>query len=123
MQELLRAEIEAIRSGSESAEKVKDMESQISELESESERLSEALNAQKAATSNVELAAGKKADELAKEVRSRANEVDQLKARLKQYGDYDEIKRELEIMKVGKPTHAISVSSDLAIVCRIRGSG
>ncbi|KAF7979865.1 hypothetical protein HWV62_40631 [Athelia sp. TMB] len=97
--ELLRAEIEAIRSGSESAEKVKDLEFQIAELESESEHLSEALNAQKAATSNVELAAGKKVDELAKEVRSRVNEVDQLKARLKQYGDYDEIKRELEIMK------------------------
>lgn len=107
MQELLRAEIEAIRSGSESAEKVKDLESQIAELESESEHLSEALNAQKAATSNVELAAGKKVDELAKEVRSRVNEVDQLKARLKQYGDYDEIKRELEIMKVSKPTHGI----------------
>jgi homeobox protein cut-like len=29
-----------------------------------------------------------------------AKEIEQLKARLKQYGDYDEIKRELEIMKV-----------------------
>ena len=32
---------------------------------------------------------------------SQVAEVDQLKAKVKQYADYDEIKRELEIMKVG----------------------
>jgi homeobox protein cut-like len=34
-----------------------------------------------------------------------AAEIEQLKTRLKQYGDYDEIKRELEIMKVHKSLH------------------
>jgi homeobox protein cut-like len=34
-----------------------------------------------------------------------AAEIDQLKQRLKQYGDYDEIKRELEIMKVRPMLH------------------
>jgi len=32
-----------------------------------------------------------------------AAEVEQLKSRLKQYSDYDEIKRELDIMKVSAP--------------------
>jgi homeobox protein cut-like len=37
-------------------------------------------------------------------------EIDQLKQRLKQYGDYDEIKRELEIMKVSLkiPRHKLN---------------
>ncbi len=36
-----------------------------------------------------------------------AAEVDQLKAKIKQYADYDEIKRELEIMKVCSLTRVI----------------
>lgn len=34
---------------------------------------------------------------------SQSGEIDQLRQKLKQYNDYDEIKRELEIMKVWNP--------------------
>ncbi|KII92832.1 hypothetical protein PLICRDRAFT_172872 [Plicaturopsis crispa FD-325 SS-3] len=97
--EMLRAEIEAMRSGSENADRVKGLEAQISDLESETEQLSRSLEAQKHATSEVEAAAARKTEEVLKEVQKKASEVEQLKLRLKQYSDYDEIKRELEIMK------------------------
>ncbi|KAI0663567.1 CASP C terminal-domain-containing protein [Cubamyces menziesii] len=97
--ELLRAEIEAIKSGHEGAERIKEYESKIADLESETDRLSQALEAQKRATEEAQAAAAKKVDELGKEVQKKSAEVDQLRSKLKQYSDYDEIKRELEIMK------------------------
>ncbi|KAI0743499.1 CASP C terminal-domain-containing protein [Daedaleopsis nitida] len=97
--ELLRAEIEAMKSGHEGTARIKEFESKISDLESEIDRLSHALEVQKTATEEVRAAAAKKVDELGREVQKRAVEVDQLKVKLKQYADYDEIKRELEIMK------------------------
>ena len=43
-----------------------------------------------------------------------ATEVEQLKLKVKQYGDYDEIKRELEIMKVCCLLHAeLSLEADI----------
>ncbi|KAF9469931.1 CASP C terminal-domain-containing protein [Collybia nuda] len=38
-------------------------------------------------------------EDLSRELNKKASEIEQLKLRLKQYHDYDEIKRELEIMK------------------------
>ncbi|GLB37586.1 putative CASP C terminal [Lyophyllum shimeji] len=97
--EMLRAEIEAMRSGSDASDRVKSLETQVSELEGGSERMTRALEAQKALTSEIEAAAAKKTDELSKEIQKKVAEVDQLKQKMKQYSDYDEIKRELEIMK------------------------
>ncbi|WRT70279.1 uncharacterized protein IL334_007277 [Kwoniella shivajii] len=97
--ELLRSEIESVRSGSQQAEKVKALESQIEELEAEASRLLRALDQIKEQKSESERAARKKEDELSKEVASQATEIQNLKNKVKQYGDYDEIKRELEIMK------------------------
>ncbi|KAI9060254.1 hypothetical protein FKP32DRAFT_1595655 [Trametes sanguinea] len=97
--ELLRAEIEAMKSGHESAERIKEYEAKISELESETDRLSQALEAQKRAAEEAQAATSKKMEELSKEVQKKSAEVDQLRSKLKQYSDYDEIKRELEIMK------------------------
>nr|XP_019003298.1 homeobox protein cut-like protein [Kwoniella mangroviensis CBS 8507]OCF66759.1 homeobox protein cut-like protein [Kwoniella mangroviensis CBS 8507] len=97
--ELLRSEIESVRSGSQQAEKVKALESQIEELEAEASRLLRALDQIKEQKAESEKAAKKKEDELAKEVASQATEIQNLKNKVKQYGDYDEIKRELEIMK------------------------
>ncbi|KAI0780119.1 CASP C terminal-domain-containing protein [Fomes fomentarius] len=98
-QELLRAEIESIKSGHEDTARIKEYESKIADLESETDRLSQALDAQKKATGEAQTAAARKADELGREVQKKVAEVDQLKSKLKQYADYDEIKRELEIMK------------------------
>ncbi|KAJ7703003.1 CASP C terminal-domain-containing protein [Mycena rosella] len=97
--EILRAEIEAMRTGTENSDRVKSLESQIADLEVESERLSRALEAQKQAASDSERTRDKKTEELSRDLQKKAAEIDQLKLRLKQYGDYDEIKRELEIMK------------------------
>ena len=76
------------------------MESKTTELETETDRLSQALEAQKVTTNEAQAAAVKKVDELGREVQKRVAEVEQLKSKLKRYADYDEIKRELEIMKV-----------------------
>jgi len=97
--ELLRAEIEAIKSGSDHAERVQSLESKVTELESETDRLSKALEAQKLSTAEAQAAAAKKVEEVARELQKKSNEADQLRQKLKQYDDYDEIKRELEIMK------------------------
>ena len=78
---------------------MQEYEIKIADLESETDRLSEALEAQKSATEAAQAAAAKKVEELGREVQKKAAEVDQLKAKLRQYSDYDEIKRELEIMK------------------------
>ncbi|KAH9949595.1 CASP C terminal-domain-containing protein [Amylocystis lapponica] len=97
--ELLRAEIESMKSGSEGSDRLKDLEVKVTELESETDRLSQALDAQKAATADAQGAAAKKIEEAAKELQRKSGEVEQLRQKLRQYGDYDEIKRELEIMK------------------------
>ncbi|KAF7315489.1 Golgi membrane protein [Mycena indigotica] len=97
--EILRAEIETIRTGSESSDRVKSLQSQIADLEAESERLSRVLESQKQVSSEATVAAQKRIDDLSRDIQIKASEIDQLKSKLKQYGDYDEIKRELEIMK------------------------
>ncbi|KAF9010535.1 CASP C terminal-domain-containing protein [Cyathus striatus] len=97
--EILRAEIEATRSGGESSEAVKHLESQVSELEAETARLSRSLETQKVTTAAIEATTKKKIEDISKELQQRSEEVQQLKQKLKQLSDYDEIKRELEIMK------------------------
>ncbi|KAH7929825.1 hypothetical protein BV22DRAFT_1029001 [Leucogyrophana mollusca] len=97
--EALRAEIEAIRTGSETTDRFKGLQARTSELESECEHLSQVLEAQRTLTAQTQADASKKIDEISRESTEKANEVEQLKQRLRQYGDYDEIKRELEIMK------------------------
>ncbi|KAJ7680560.1 CASP C terminal-domain-containing protein [Mycena polygramma] len=97
--EILRAEIEAMRTGTENSDRVKSLESQVADLEVESERLSRVLEAQKQTASEAELNGQKRIEELLRDIQTKSTEIDQLKQRLKQYGDYDEIKRELEIMK------------------------
>ncbi|KAI0305446.1 CASP C terminal-domain-containing protein [Multifurca ochricompacta] len=82
--ELLRAEIESLKTGNDRSDHVKDLEYQVASLESEVDRLSQSLDAQKAH---------------ARVASSTAREIEQLKHSLRGYADYDEIKRELEIMK------------------------
>ncbi len=79
------------------------------------ESLSRSLESQKTLTAEVETIGRKKVDEHLRELQKKVgflshyassihpdqtSEIDQLRAKLKQLGDYDEIKRELEIMKV-----------------------
>ncbi|KAF9060657.1 CASP C terminal-domain-containing protein [Rhodocollybia butyracea] len=97
--EMLRAENETMRSGAESSERVKSLEAQVVSLEAETERMTRVLDTQKALTVEMETSLHKKIDEFTKDLQRRVTEVDHLKQRLKQYNDYDEIKRELGIMK------------------------
>ncbi|KDQ21701.1 hypothetical protein BOTBODRAFT_211241 [Botryobasidium botryosum FD-172 SS1] len=97
--EILRAEIEAVRSGSDNTDRMKGLEAQITELESEAERLSRAFEAQRDATLIAESALKHRTEEFEKELASQSGEVDALRNKLRQLNDYDEIKRELEIMK------------------------
>lgn len=97
--ELLRAEIEAIKSGYEGTDRVKELESKITELESETDRLSRALDSQKVLTIEAQAGLAKQREESTRELHKKNIESEHLRQRLKQYADYDEIKRELEIMK------------------------
>ncbi|GAA5935894.1 uncharacterized protein JCM15063_001840 [Sporobolomyces koalae] len=97
--EKLRSEIEAVRSGSDSAAKVIALESQIADLESESSRLIRSLDAQKELLETERGASSRRIEALEKDQVEKEREIDSCKERLKQFGDYDELRRELEIMK------------------------
>ncbi|KAI0048257.1 hypothetical protein FA95DRAFT_1588758 [Auriscalpium vulgare] len=97
--ELLRAEIEALKTSGEHSDKVRKLESQVSSLESEVDRLSAAVDAQKGVTATVEASGRKVKEDSSKEIASKVAEIEELRHALKSYADYDEIKRELEIMK------------------------
>lgn len=98
--ELLRAEVESVKSGSAEASRVRELEAAVVDLEGESGRLLRALEGEKEARAGEHRAAERRADELKRAVAETAREVEQLRRRTKEYHDYDEIKRELEIMKV-----------------------
>jgi len=71
----------------------------VTSLESEVDRLSQSLGAQRTVATAAETSVRKAAEEHAREASNRVHEIEQLKQSLKGYADYDEIKRELEIMK------------------------
>ncbi|PBK91487.1 hypothetical protein ARMGADRAFT_1106045 [Armillaria gallica] len=97
--EILRAEIEVLRSGSDTSDRAKSLQAQVTEYEAEMERTSQTLEVQKAAALELEAHIKKTSEDFAKEIQKKASEIDALRNRLKQYNDYDEIKRELDIMK------------------------
>ncbi|KAJ4476999.1 CASP C terminal-domain-containing protein [Lentinula edodes] len=97
--EMLRAEAETMRGDTESSERIKSLNAQVANLEAETERISRTLDTHKAVTAEMETSLRKKIEEISKDLQRRVAEVNQLKQRLKQYSDYDEIKRELDIMK------------------------
>lgn len=80
------------------------LESQISDLQTEASRLIRSLDEQKDSAEKERQEVGRKVEELEKEKDSKTSEVEELKERVKQYADYDEVKRELEIMKVRSRT-------------------
>lgn len=104
--EMLRAEIESVKAGSSEVGRVKELEGQVADLEGESARLLRTLEGEKEGRSTERRTAERRADELKREVGEKTREVEQLRKRTKEYQDYDEIKRELEIMKVRGPTLA-----------------
>ncbi|GAA6034575.1 hypothetical protein JCM8097_005404 [Rhodosporidiobolus ruineniae] len=97
--EKLRAEIEAVRSGSESAGRVEALESQVSDLQTEATRLLRALDSQKDSFERERDELTRRADTLERDQAVKEREVEMLREKVRGYADYDEIKRELEIMK------------------------
>ncbi|GAA5979753.1 hypothetical protein JCM11641_004077 [Rhodosporidiobolus odoratus] len=97
--EKLRAEIETVRSGSEGTARVATLETQVDDLQTEASRLLRALDSQKLSFDKEREELAKKVDVLERDETNGAKEVDGLRERLKGYADYDEVKRELEIMK------------------------
>ncbi|KAG1729204.1 CASP C terminal-domain-containing protein [Suillus paluster] len=93
--EALRGEIEALRTGSESSERVRSLTTRLSELESECTRLEGAVDVARGAAAQSQ----ERISEKAREADFARAEVDALKAKLKTFADYDEVKRELEILK------------------------
>lgn len=73
----------------------------MTELELEASRLLRALDQVKETKAETERAENKRAEDAARESANQATEIDSLRTKVKQFSDYDEIKRELEIMKVG----------------------
>lgn len=80
------------------------LEHQISDLATESTRLLRSLEIQKQETSGLQQNMSKALEEVEREKIVAGKEVERLKERMDGYGDYDEIKRELEIMKVSPYT-------------------
>lgn len=80
--------------------RVKAQEDQIAELEAEASRLLRALDQAKEGRAEAERAEKRRAEEAARELANQTAEIENLRSKAKQYSDYDEIKRELEIMKV-----------------------
>lgn len=102
---------------------LKDLQEKVAELETETERLSRALEVQKAATVEAQTAAAKQVEEASRELQKKSTEADQLRQKLRQYSDYDEVKRELEIMKVRSTLPLICNHELLTLndaVCRVR---
>ncbi|KAG7527478.1 hypothetical protein FFLO_06893 [Filobasidium floriforme] len=97
--EMLRSEIESVRSGSEGVEKTKRLEAQLADSESECARLLRTLDQAKAERERVETESAKRKEEVERELTTTKNELDTARSKIKLYADYDEIKRELEIMK------------------------
>lgn len=76
------------------------------------------MEAAKDAKADVEKNEKKRIDDAAREIANQAAEIENLRTKVKQYGDYDELKRELEIMKVSQPCW----NHPLTTVCGVLGS-
>ncbi|KAI0031748.1 CASP C terminal-domain-containing protein [Vararia minispora EC-137] len=101
--ELLRAEVESLKTGNERSDRVKDLEAQVTTLENEIDRLSDVVDHQKAFIVELETKLKQTTDEHSQDVGAKNAEISQLKDNLKRYSDYDEVKRELDIMKLPNP--------------------
>ena len=79
---------------------VESLETQVVDLQTESTRLLRSLDTQKEESSREVAVTSRKVEELSRENAAGEKEITTLKQKLKQFADYDEVKRELDIMKV-----------------------
>lgn len=86
---------------------VASLETQIEDLQTEASRLLRALDTQKEAFERERVELAKRVDVLAKDQGEKEREIEALRVKLQGFTDYDEIKRELEIMKVRGVAHPL----------------
>lgn len=80
--------------------RVRSLEGQVTDLQKEATRLLRSLDIQKEEAAKQAAHAKRRHDELSKQGETSQTELTSLRNVVKQFSDYDEIKRELEIMKV-----------------------
>lgn len=80
--------------------RTKRLETQLSDLEHECARLLQTLDQTKSERDAIRARVESSKTEAEQELTTTKSELDVVKGKLALYGDYDEIKRELEIMKV-----------------------
>ena len=80
--------------------RVRSLEGQVTDLQKEATRLLRSLDIQKEEAAKQAARAKRRHDELSKQGETSQTELTSLRNVVKQFSDYDEIKRELEIMKV-----------------------
>ena len=68
------------------------------------------LEQSKSERERIESESSKRRDDVERELTTIKNELESARAKVKLYADYDEIKRELEIMKVGHGSHSSRVN-------------
>ncbi|KAF9051170.1 hypothetical protein BDZ89DRAFT_1154075 [Hymenopellis radicata] len=88
--EVLRAELEAMRSGTETSDRTNELQVKVTEYEAEVERMSGVLETQKMTISELEHTAKKNKDDTTREIQKKVAEIDTLKHRLKQIMKYVE---------------------------------
>ncbi|SPO37985.1 related to Cutl1 or CASP protein [Pseudozyma flocculosa] len=98
--EQLRAEIESIRSGRDDDDRVDRLAKELAQREARIAQLQELIESEQRSLQGVRDQAARSADEAAKAQRDREAEVESLRARLARCADYDDIKRELDIVKM-----------------------
>lgn len=76
------------------------LETQLADLENECSRLLRTLEQVKSEREQARIAAEKQRETAEKETSKMTTELETARSKVKLYADYDEIKRELEIMKV-----------------------
>jgi homeobox protein cut-like len=81
-------------------QKIQALESTIEGLETSQEQLSRSLEGEKRKTLEIVREMERKLDALTRDQEFKSAEIDSLRKRLSKYSDYDELRRELEIMKV-----------------------
>jgi homeobox protein cut-like len=98
----LRSEIAALQSGkgTNAEERANKLEMNFRTLELEYDTVAQKLEQLQATAKTEKESVEKKVRGLEREVARRGEEVNELKGRLRGFDDYDEIKRELEILRV-----------------------
>ncbi|VVT57389.1 uncharacterized protein SAPINGB_P005671 [Magnusiomyces paraingens] len=95
----LRSELETVRSGTQNVEKIRELESHISDLERSNSILAAQLDTSRKSIAQSKSSFQKKIDSLSRDIEKELSENNLLKQKIDSMQDYESIKRELEILK------------------------